>query len=1058
MLENEPSRVSVVLPALNEADVIGEVIDRVRSLRDSHGYDLEIIVIDGGSRDATIEVAKAHGATRIISFPKRRGKGADFWTGTLVASGDYIVQIDSDHQFEPLEIPKIVDRLRAGADMAIATRFVKDADLRKESVRPLNMFGNWLFSWIVSILIGQRVTDSLAGFKGFRRSIIPVLQIRSPHFGYEVELIIRAARAKKKIVEIPVTHYKREKGSTNVRRFKDGALIFGSILAARCTGLVPSPLILPSEEGSRPVSKQTEEASDKNFFKIGPYLKRIPPFASVLLIAVVLYAPVLFFGKIFSDFDMITEGYAYGAYFADHPGRWLESQYSNAMYGGVNLGYYPDNNFYGFFMALKPAFMTMPAFLHGVIFAYFLTFLCFTYLFFKDRGFSSVLASGLTAFVGFSERILAVFSSWLWVASFFLFPAVCVFLLRLRRRPSWKTAILGGFILAFGLLSAHPGAPILFSVPLGAYAVYLFADAWRENRASAKRYVAAVAGMLAVALACSWWYLGPVYRLALETPRGSGMAFADAQVGALSIFDAPKALLPQWSLFSSSEGYLYVAFAGIALALVSLMRKPSSEESFWRWVVFAGIVYAVPRSPIAYLFAKLPLLNGVRVPARALYFVMFGVAYLAGQGALACADSRESLVSLKRWYVLRWSALLALMLILAGTVFDLFGGFGFVGDRVIAWFDAHRYAQTTGLPLEHYHNVIRSILDGIRANFKLTEPLTLVALGGLLSTYIVLFRRPRISVGAISAILILCSGGYALAKGLPLERTDAGVLVRVPESAVFLRSQPGIDRNRIFTYAYGASKFELLDTPSRGRVPFEEQAAFADDLLIVNTNLTHGLQSIDGYDNFMTRRSADLLNAIQSESVPTGNAISRSKMTREEKKGAFISRANVLGMMNVKYVVSAVRFEEGPLKTVWSGTTSRGIPYFIYENPLVLPRVYLARHVSMIPPDESQALNKILETGKDFSRDTLLECASCDVPEDGSPSDMAEIVSYEPGRVEIGTSASGTRLLVFNENYLRGWSAVLDGKTIPIHPVNGIFNGVIVPSGAHDVQFIYSRP
>src|SRR3989344_3317117 len=182
---SQKPRVSVILPAYNEEGALGGVMDAVNLLRDR--YELEVIVVEGGSRDRTVQVAYEHGATRIISSPVKRGKGADFWTGVLAATGDYLIQIDTDHQFDPFDIPRVVDALQGGADMAIATRFVKDAHLEVASVRPMNMFGNWLFSWFTTILTGQRITDCLAGFKGFRKTLIPYLHIRSPHFGDEVE-------------------------------------------------------------------------------------------------------------------------------------------------------------------------------------------------------------------------------------------------------------------------------------------------------------------------------------------------------------------------------------------------------------------------------------------------------------------------------------------------------------------------------------------------------------------------------------------------------------------------------------------------------------------------------------------------------------------------------------------------------------------------------------------------------------------------------------------------------------------------------------------------------
>lgn len=788
---------------------------------------------------------------------------------------------------------------------------------------------------------------------------------------------------------------------------------------------------------------------------------RIPWFAWVVLIAAILYAPSLVFGKMFLDSDMITEGYAYAAHFAGHPGDAAGARYTNAYHSGANLLENPDNTLFGFFLTWTPPSVSEMTFLHWIMFGYFLLFAWFSYLFFKDRGFTAPLASGLTAFVLFSERVMYVFSAWLWVASFFFFPAMCVFLRRLQERPSWWLSALGGLTLAFALCSSHPGVPILLLVPVGAYAFFLLRQAWKSNRGRALRFVWSVAGMLVVGIMGSWWYLAPMARLSVDTVRGAGLTFAEAQQEALLLTDLPRLVLPQWSFMASSEGLLQVAFLGMVLALLSLFRKAASpEERFWRWVVVLGLLFAVSGSPIAWLFNKIPILNAVRAPARALYVVLFGVAYLAGQGVQWLTIHRERLVRMRGWSVLKWGTIALLVGVFLGGVFEALGGFSMLASRAMAWFDAHRYAQTTGLPLEHYHDVIRSTVDQIAVNVRFSDGVTLVWFLGAVAAFLLVFvwKRPRET--AIGLVLLVASGGYALALGLPRQTVDARVLQQTPASAAFVLAQPAHEPYRLFSLLPHALRFELLDAPQQGHAAPADQVMYLRDLMAVNTNIRYGIQSIDGYDNFMTRRTLRVLNAVLSETMPTGDAVARQDLPRDEKIRIFMERLNVLGMMNVKWVLTALELPD-PLTLVWTGeTTSRHIPVRMYENPFVLPRVFLAPQVSCMPEDEERTLEELFRPGRDFRSETILERDDCTSARalTALPDDRVEVFSYAPGQIRVRTAFTGERLLVFSELRLRGWQVTVDGAPAGSFFANYLYQGVVVPPGEHEVLFEYQRP
>lgn len=211
--------VSIILTSYNEERNIGRTIKDCQKLKKD--FPIEIIVADAASKDKTIEIAKRMKVDRIIRFPFKRGKGADFWAGGLVAKGDYIIQIDTDHQFQPDEIPLFVDALNNGADVVIGTRF-GGGNIEKGSVSFRNYFGNWIMSWATSIACGKRITDVMAGFKGFRKDAFLALDLRERHFEYEAETVVKSVKMGMNLVQIPITYTKRVGGTSGIRALQDG--------------------------------------------------------------------------------------------------------------------------------------------------------------------------------------------------------------------------------------------------------------------------------------------------------------------------------------------------------------------------------------------------------------------------------------------------------------------------------------------------------------------------------------------------------------------------------------------------------------------------------------------------------------------------------------------------------------------------------------------------------------------------------------------------------------------------------------------------------------------
>ena len=189
-------KVVAVIPAYNESAHISEVIAGCRA------RGLDVIVVDDCSTDSTADAARAAGAT-VISHETNRGKGAALDTGMRAAreaGGDAALTLDGDGQHSPDDIPAMLAAAEeTGADMVIGTR-MGDLGTMPFVRRCTNRF----MSWLISRLARTPVTDSQSGFRLIRLVLLDEITVSSERFDAESEILIKAGRAGKRIVEVPI--------------------------------------------------------------------------------------------------------------------------------------------------------------------------------------------------------------------------------------------------------------------------------------------------------------------------------------------------------------------------------------------------------------------------------------------------------------------------------------------------------------------------------------------------------------------------------------------------------------------------------------------------------------------------------------------------------------------------------------------------------------------------------------------------------------------------------------------------------------------------------------
>ncbi|GID26104.1 glycosyltransferase family 2 protein [Paractinoplanes brasiliensis] len=222
--------VSIIIPALNEARNLPHVMAALPQVD-------EVILVDGGSTDDTVDVARRLMPGIRVIRQNRRGKGNALACGFAAATGDILVMIDADGSTDPREIPSFIAALRAGADFAKGSRFSGaggSADITR-----LRRAGNLGLSMMVNLLFRTRYSDLCYGYNAFWARHLDVFGLDSTTpaegrlwgDGFEIETLLnlRAARARLRIVEVPSFEQQRIHGESNLNAFTDGMRVLRTI-------------------------------------------------------------------------------------------------------------------------------------------------------------------------------------------------------------------------------------------------------------------------------------------------------------------------------------------------------------------------------------------------------------------------------------------------------------------------------------------------------------------------------------------------------------------------------------------------------------------------------------------------------------------------------------------------------------------------------------------------------------------------------------------------------------------------------------------------------------
>lgn len=225
VITRNPPRVSVVIPTLNEAENLPHVLPYLPEWID------EVLLVDGGSTDNTIEVAQQLWSSIKIIKQTGRGKGNALKEGFSAATGDIIVMMDADGSTNPSEISAFVALLAAGADYVKGSRFLQGGG--SADFTPIRRIGNEALLLLVRVIFQCQYSDLCYGFNAFWSYHLPRLMSDADGFEIETALNLRALKSGLNVAEVPSFEGPRIHGKSHLRAIPDGLRVLRTIFKER---------------------------------------------------------------------------------------------------------------------------------------------------------------------------------------------------------------------------------------------------------------------------------------------------------------------------------------------------------------------------------------------------------------------------------------------------------------------------------------------------------------------------------------------------------------------------------------------------------------------------------------------------------------------------------------------------------------------------------------------------------------------------------------------------------------------------------------------------------
>jgi len=222
-------KLSIIIPVYNEAGTILEIIKRVKQVN-LKGIAKEIIVVNDGSTDKTAKKLSQVKNIKLINLTKNQGKGAALRVGFRQAKGDYILVQDADLEYDPNDIPKLLQPIQTKkAEIVYGSRFLGP----HKNMLFWHLMGNKFLSFTTNFLFNTTLSDMEVGYKIIPRKLLNSFNLKQNRFGFEPEVTAKILKTGARIYEVPISYTGREFHEGKKITWKDGVKAFFLLIKYR---------------------------------------------------------------------------------------------------------------------------------------------------------------------------------------------------------------------------------------------------------------------------------------------------------------------------------------------------------------------------------------------------------------------------------------------------------------------------------------------------------------------------------------------------------------------------------------------------------------------------------------------------------------------------------------------------------------------------------------------------------------------------------------------------------------------------------------------------------
>ncbi len=530
--------------------------------------------------------------------------------------------------------------------------------------------------------------------------------------------------------------------------------------------------------------------------------------------------------------------------------------------------------------------------------------------------------------------------------------------------------------------------------------------------------------------------------------RNGGLSYQDSfnkdyyNVFDLVHFVSPFIILP----FINTE-FTHFYLGILPLLLIVLAWKVNRESyfvRFFQWMTVLTLGTAIIYSPVFYILTKVPVFNSFRGPGKFLFLTTFAMAILAGFGLDALRESRGlkffSRIAgfYKKFLIVFGLAVVAINIIYYFAFETLIR----VGFKVFMRFG---YAHTLQREPAYYIGKVKELLNSWFYQFSFSNVEIWLAVITLVSTGLIIFLllKNKVSTAAFSVlavVLVYFSSFFIWHRYYSF--VPASVLNPTPVIQFLINHKD--DQYRALSFNIGIESYKKMGLEYKNPeklLKFEIATFRTDEFMYYN------IETLNGHEAFLTKRQ-EFFSDFNSQ-------FATQKLTLDEKRKLFESKIKLFSMMNVKYILSSLPLGKPFIKRLDSSVIDTQIPLYVYENPDVLPKIYLAKSTLYLNENLSDdaVMRKLLEI-KNFKAETLIECGDCQENLSGGRG-VVRLESYKPDEILLEVENKNNSWLVFSNSFLPGWRAFIDGKEVKIYRANYVFQAIQVPAGNHKILFKY---